>query len=249
MQQQPVTYPVIIPDNFPLIISTGNSTACSDNCCQTKKQQKRTVAAVSASGDLPLSLTTVIQVTMIMMASIIAICGYLACTAGEFTCTLQHWPDISHIMGVAPRNKLYAIMLTIYSCTKQAEARAYHDKLSTFVSPLVNSLLLLCALASLMFGPCIGYWDCYYDMDMHCSVTQIFTIGEIAYVFILFYVLDTNRDQFDPKTYIYMDRIKLALFLVAIDGIFMSLGNGYLGINIAQIGEWIAFFIDFYCRF
>jgi hypothetical protein len=186
---------------------------------------------------------------MIMMASIIAICGYLACTAGEFTCTLQKWPDISHIMGVAPRNKLYAIMLTIYSATKQAEARAYHDKLSTFVSPLVNSVLLLSALASLMFGPCIGYWDCYYNMDMHCSVTQIFTIGEGIYVFILVYVLTTNRDQFDPKTYVYMDRCKTALFLVTIDGILMFIGGKELGISIAQIGEWIAFYIDFYVRF
>jgi hypothetical protein len=74
-------------------------------------------------------------------------------------------------MGVTPLNKLYSIMLTIYSCTKQAEARAYHDRLSGFVSPLVNSLLLLAALASFIFGPCIGFWDCYYDMDIHCFVT------------------------------------------------------------------------------
>lgn len=97
-------------------------------------------------------------------------------------------------MGVAPRNKLYSIMLTIYSCTKQAEARAYHDKLSTFASPLVNSLILLSAAASFIFGPLIGYFDCYYDMDHHMLATNIFTIGEIIYVFSVVYLVASNRN-------------------------------------------------------
>jgi hypothetical protein len=74
-------------------------------------------------------------------------------------------------MGGPPLNKLYSIMLTIYSCVKQAEARAYHDRLSTFVSPCVNNFLLFPALASFIFGPLIGYWDCYYNMDKHMLAT------------------------------------------------------------------------------
>ena len=41
-------------------------------------------------------------------------------------------------MGVAPLNKLYAMMLTVYSFTKQAEARAYYQGLSGFVSAATN---------------------------------------------------------------------------------------------------------------
>ena len=131
---------------------------------------------------------------MLMMASIIAICGYIACTGGEFGCKLQSWPDISHVMGVAPRNKLYSIMLTIYSCTKQAEARAYHDKLSAIASPLFNNLILLAATASFIFGPLIGYFDCYYDMDWHMFFTGWFVVGEVAYGTLMVYTVATNKN-------------------------------------------------------
>ena len=70
------------------------------------------------SPDIPLNVTTMIQGTMIMMATLIAIFGYRACMQGEFECTVQHFPDISHVMGVAPLNKLYAMMFMIYSFTK-----------------------------------------------------------------------------------------------------------------------------------
>ncbi len=183
------------------------------------------------------------------MASIIAVCGYLACQAGEFTCTVEKFPDISHVMGVAPRNKLYAIMLTIYSCTKQVEARAYHDRLSSFVSPTVNSFLLLASLATIVGGPGIGFWDCYYDMDLHMWATTTFVIGEVVYGYTLTYILATNRDQFPQEAGVYIDRNKTLCFMVAIVGLLMQFGNTELGISIMQIGEWIAFYSDFIMRY
>ena len=103
-----------------------------------------------------------------MMAGGLAFFGYRSCQTGEFECTLKEFPDISHVMGVAPLNKLYSIMLTVYSFTKQAEARAYHGRLSSFVSSTTNNILLLCAIASIIFGPCIGYFDTYYNVTVHC---------------------------------------------------------------------------------
>ena len=140
-------------------------------------------------------------------------------------------------------------MLTIYSCTKQAEARAYNDKLSGFVSPLVRGLMLLAALASFIFGPCIGFWDCYYNMDTHCFVTQVFTIGEVVYLLIIVYILHTNRDKFEASASPIIDRCVIAYICVMIDGFAMNLGPQVTGISIAQIGEWIAFYIDFFIRF
>ena len=186
---------------------------------------------------------------MLMMASIIAICGSIACTGGEFGCKLQSWPDISHVMGVAPRNKLYSIMLTIYSCTKQAEARAYHDKLSAIASPLFNNLILLAATASFIFGPLIGYFDCYYDMDRHMLATQIFTIGEVIYVFSVGYLLATNRSNFSASVNQNITNCVYALCLILVVGLCMSQGNSYWGISMNQIGEWIAFYSDFFIRY
>lgn len=205
--------------------------------------------AVATTPDIPLSLSTCVQATMLMMASVIALCGYQACQEGKFECTWQHFPDISHVMGGPPLNKLYSIMLTIYSCTKQAEARAYHDRLSTFVSPLANGLLLLAATVSFIFGPLIGYFDCYYDMHHHMQATGLFTGGEIVYIYGIVYLLATNRSQFDASASAAIDRCILALIIVAIDGYLMQLGPEALGISIHQIGEWVAFYLDFFVRY
>lgn len=35
-----------------------------------------------------MSISTAIQVTMVLMASAIAICGYKVCSEGKYTCTL-----------------------------------------------------------------------------------------------------------------------------------------------------------------
>ena len=96
-------------------------------------------------------------------------------------------------MGVEPLNKLYAMMLMIYSFTKQAEARTHNQRILSFVSPLTSNILLLAAACSFIFGPCIGYWDCYYDGDTHVKVTACFTIGEVVYLFILVPILASNR--------------------------------------------------------
>jgi hypothetical protein len=186
---------------------------------------------------------------MIMMASLIAIFGYQACSTGRFQCDIAHFPDISHLMGGPPLNKLYAMMLTAYSMTKQAEARAYHDRLSSFVSPTLNNLLLVFALMSFICGPGIGFFDCYYNMDWHMWFTGWFTFGEIFYVVILVYVIHTNRTQFQASTYPLIDRCMYALGIAAIVGLCMHFNDHFPGVNVNQIGEWIAFYMDFFCRY
>ena len=216
-------------------------------CCdQEKHQQPRKVA----DGQIPLSVTTSVQATMLMMASVIAYYGYDACTTGKFECTLEKFPDISHLMGGPPENKLYAIMLTIYSCTKQAEARAYYHRLQGFVSPLLNNVMAVAATSAFLFGPMIGFFDCYWDMDHHQMATDLFTYGEVIYGFTLVYVLATNRSQFEPSANVYIDRCLVALVITTCAGICMFLGSDVIGpYNINQIGEWIAFFSDFFIHF
>ena len=99
-------------------------------------------------------------------------------------------------MGLAPWNKLYSIMLTFYSCTKQAEARAYYHRLNGIASGLAQNLLLGFALLSCIFGPCIGYFDKYYDSPTHGFVTKLFTIGEVAYILLIIGVVNSNREKF-----------------------------------------------------
>ena len=181
------------------------------------------------------------------MATLIAIFGYRSCVSGEFVCTVAKFPDISHIMGVAPLNKLYSIMFTVYSFSIQAQVRAYDQKLSGFVNPMIRNVLLLAALTSFIFGPCIGIWDCYYDMDIHMWVTTLFVGGEAVYLYILVAILHFNRSQFAPSASTIIDSCILAMCLVAVVRYFMD--EGVPGVATDQIGEWIAFYSDFFVRF
>lgn len=125
-----------------------------------------------------------------MMASIIIYFGYVGCTDGTFTCDENSFPDISHVMGKAPLNKLYAIMLTWYACVKQANVRAYHQRLQGIASSGTNQALVIYGIISCIFGPLIGFFDVYYNMPVHCFVVALFVIGEVLYIFTMTAVLD-----------------------------------------------------------
>ena len=113
----------------------------------------------------------------------------------------------------------------------------------------MNGLILLSAAASFIFGPLIGYFDCYYDMDHHMLATNIFTMGEIIYVFSVVYLVASNRSQFSPSVSSNISNCINALYLILVVGVFMHIGNKTLGINMNQIGEWIAFYTDFFIRY
>lgn len=113
----------------------------------------------------------------------------------------------------------------------------------------MNSLILLAATASFIFGPLIGYFDCYYDMDHHMLATNIFTMGEIIYVYSVVYLVATNRSQFSSSVSSNINNCVNALYLILVVGLLMHIGNKTLGINMNQIGEWIAFYSDFFVRF
>ena len=110
-------------------------------------------------------------------------------------------------------------------------------------------MILLSATASFIFGPLIGYFDCYYDMEHHMLATNIFTIGEIIYVFSVVYLVASNRNQFSPSVTSNISNCVNSLYLILVVGVFMHIGNKSLGINMNQIGEWIAFYTDFFIRF
>jgi len=241
-------YPVV--ESLPLVVANeAPSCQCSGSKVDPEIRRNAPAPRKATDGAIPLSVTTMVQGTMLMMAGTIAYNGYVACTAGTFECTLEKFPDISHLMGNPPLNKLYSIMFVVYSCVKQAEARAYYHRLSGFVSPLANNILLLAASVSFIFGPMIGFFDCYYDMDHHMLATGLFTGGEVVYVYTLGYLISTNREQFPASagTSIFLSQV--ALGIVAVVGLVMNYKHEFPNYHVAQIGEWIAFFSDFFFRF
>jgi len=192
---------------------------------------------------------------MVMMAVTIAFFGVRACTEGHpgslrfGECTVDNFPDISHLMGAPPLNKLYAIMLTVYSATKLAESRAYYNKLSTFVPPLLNGFLFFAAVVAMIAGPGIGYWDCYFDMDTHCLMSSTFTIAEVVYLYTLCGIMSYNREQFGPHAQHVITRVQYQLLFVAFVGLCMTFPTILDWGSISEIGEWLAFFSDFIIRF
>lgn len=147
-------------------------------------------------------------------------------------------------------NKLYAMMLTWYSFNKLNYYRAFHQKISTIPgTEQKNSLLLTFGLLSMIFGPMIGYFDCFYNMHIHCTVTSLFVIGEIGYVFTITSVLKNHRDHFPgDKAQATINTMILLRGALAIQGI-ISYGAKIYQIDIGAGGafiEWLTFHETFY---
>jgi hypothetical protein len=183
-----------------------------------------------------------------MMGAILLTCGYLKCNDGTFDCSNGHMPDISHVMGHPPLNKLYAIMLTAYAFNKQACVRAYHDSLTGIASPCTNHVMLIYGLMGCIFGPCIGFWDVYY-MPVHCFVVAFFTAGEVLYVLTATGVLNSCRDKFPlASQQASIDRLVTCRAITVVLGV-ITLGAKVTGADIGPYSswiEWILFNLSFY---
>ncbi len=175
-------------------------------------------------------------------------CGYISCTNGTFECDSQKFPDISHVMGKAPLNKLYAIMLTGYAFVKQAYVRAYHHRLTGIASQSTNQLLLIYGIISCVFGPMIGYFDCYYNMTVHCTVVALFVVGEVLYIFTATSILNGARNQFPDAAQSSINTLVTCRTITIVLGV-VTLGAKVLGINIDPYSayiEWTLFNMSFY---
>lgn len=152
---------------------------------------------VTVGDEFPISISALTKFSSIMMTTILLYCGYTACQEGKFECDINKFPDISHVMGREPLNKLYAIMLTFYSFQKQAYARAFYSQLKALPNEqTANVHMLYFAAISCVFGPMIGFFDVYYNMLVHCTVTTFFVIGELGYIFTVIGVVSKNQDFF-----------------------------------------------------
>lgn len=147
----------------------------------------------------PLSLPILTKLSCFMMTSIILTCAYIKCNDGSFDCQ-KKFPDISHVMGHEPLNKLYAMMLTIYALNKLQYIRAYYLRLQGVFSHGTNEMLLIFGYMSCVFGPCIGYWDVYYEVHIHSAVTAVFVVGELGYVITMLWALNKRRSHWTSKS-------------------------------------------------
>ena len=150
-------------------------------------------------------------------------------------------------MGVAPLNKLYAIMLTFYACVKQEYARAYHQRLNGIASKCTNKALLIYAALSCIFGPCIGFFDCYYDMTLHCTATALFVVGEVLYIFTVIGILSACKAAFAGFESQINWLVQLRRGIVLLGA--YTLGAKVFGYDIgiySAIIEWVLFITSFY---
>jgi hypothetical protein len=62
-------------------------------------------------------------------------------------------------------------------------------------------------------------------MDHHMLATNIFTIGEIIYVFSVVYLVASNRTQFSSSVTSNINNCINALYLILVVGVFMHIGK------------------------
>ena len=191
-----------------------------------------------------------IQGYMLVMMSVLAWFCYESCSEGKFECSIHKFPDISHVMGGPPLNKLYMMLLTLYSMIKVVETRTYHDRLSAIANPMINNAMIIPAVVAAVYGPAIGYYDVYYDVKTHVKVAGYFTLGELIYLLMIILVLVTNLKELSPNQRILTALILFLFALVVAVGVVMTYRNdlGLNGYAVNQIGEWVAFYLDFIIR-
>ncbi len=90
-----IQYLVIIDEDS----TTTNNIKHEKLFLQSKQHSKAIL-----SKDMTLSLSKVIQGTMLMMPTVLAFFCYIACYTNKYVCTWKKFPDISHVMGRPPLN-------------------------------------------------------------------------------------------------------------------------------------------------
>jgi hypothetical protein len=222
-------------------VGTYPQTQCCGGC--SKQQPKKL-----GTGELPVSLTTVTYVVSALMGTIMIVCGYIQCNDGTFDCSTGKVPDISHVMGRAPLNKLYAIMLTFYAFNKQANVRSFHHSLQGIVSEGTRQWMVILGIMCCLFGPCIGYWDVYFNMPVHCFVVALFCVGEVGYALTAIAAVNSARDKFPQSAQSSIDTLVTCRMITIVLGV-VTLGAKVIGLNLDPYGswiEWILFNMSFY---
>jgi len=214
---------------------------------QPKKQFVLHKLKANDDGSMPIDIASLAWSTALGMAGILILCGYQECTNGHQECNWNHFPDVSHVMGKPPLNKLYAIMLTFYACVKQMQVRAYNHRLNGIASKCTQKALITYATISCIFGPAIGYFDVYYNMTIHCTCTALFVVGEVLYIFTVIGVMTSCKDAFKGLE-AYISRLVFLRLVVIVLGV-ITLGSKVVGKDIGIWGaviEWTLFIESFY---
>jgi hypothetical protein len=218
----------------------GSQVVIPQIVCHSQPTEVSPSIKVTVGDEFPISIQALTKFSSIMMTTILLYCGYNACQEGNFECDMQKFPDISHVMGHEPLNKLYAIMLTFYAFQKQAYVRAFYSQLKALPNEqTANVHMLYFAALSCVFGPMIGFFDVYYNMQVHCTVTAFFVIGELGYIFTMIGVVSKNKDFFKgvPHSASMISKLELCRIFIAIEAV-VSIGTKIYGI---KIGAWSAF--------
>jgi len=127
--------------------------------------------------------------------------------------------------------------------------RAYYSTYASLgASQLYQSLMLIAAVVSCIAGPGIGYFDCYYDLDIHQACTNFFVMGEVVYCLTAISVIVTNRDKFTQSSYVqsridYLIYCRYFAVLLGVVKFYQSYGYD-IGVWDAYI-EWLAFNASF----
>ena len=139
-------------------------------------------------------------------------------------------------------------MLTAYACVKQAYVRAYFERLQGIASESTNKNLVIYGLISCVFGPMIGYYDVYYNMQVHCAIVALFVIGEVMYVLTISRLLNKKKSYFSLTAQTKIGHVNLITNSIIVLGA-IKLSAKVLPIPLGYYGgflEWILFYASFY---
>jgi hypothetical protein len=94
----------------------------------------------------------------------------------------------------------------------------------------------------------IGFFDVYYDMQIHCFCVALFVVGEVLYIFTATAVLNECRDKFPQSAQGSINTLVTCRAVTVVLGV-VTLGAKVLSYDIDPYSayiEWILFNLSFY---
>ena len=150
------------------------------------------------------ALTTITCVAMIV-STLLLLC--VGCNRGDYECTFESMPMVSHTMGIFPNDKIYVFLMNFFTAVNFVSYRHYYQKLAPIVTPQMNNVLLAAGYSTLITGPVLALFDHHCDDDhpcpkddwgqqMHVNATAAFVVGQVIYLFGMSYIFNSNSQKF-----------------------------------------------------
>ena len=192
-------------------------------------------------GVISFSQRNITIISCLVVTSYLLIMGYISCTDGTTTCSLDHFPMISDLGKLHPYDRIFCLVMCFHCHTcLMSNIRAFYKLMDGNVDPKWNHFLYWIAFGGACALPLVGYCDeDAYPIIHPCLATGFFICYVIYSISVCAY-LQKAKASFDEAGQKNIETIQFIMnFVYVIVAILIY--NKFVGFGIRVVGafgEW-----------